>query len=110
LVIEDCAQAQVATITNEPVGSFGDAAAFSFCQDKIMTTGGEGGMLVANDSAAFERAWAFKDHGKDYSAAHRQQLKKSFPLLHQTAGTNWPDDGVAGSFRTAPACESPRMD
>jgi hypothetical protein len=88
-VIEDCAQAQGAKYRGLPVGSFGDAATFSFCQDKVMTTVGEGGMLVTNDSAAFERAWAFKDHGKDYSEIHREGRKNGFPFPHRTVGTNW---------------------
>ena len=89
LVIEDCAQAQGATYCGKPVGSFGDAAAFSFCQDKIMTTGGEGGMLVTNNSAVFERAWAFKDHGKNYELAHTTNNNGSFRRLHDSIGTNW---------------------
>ena len=60
-VIEDCAQAHGATYKGRPVGSFGHAAAFSFCQDKILTTGGEGGMLTTNDRSVWERAWSFKD-------------------------------------------------
>ena len=67
-VIEDCAQAHGASYKGRRVGSLGDAAAFSFCQDKIMTTGGEGGMLTTSDPEVWERAWAFKDHGKSYQA------------------------------------------
>jgi len=40
-VVEDCAQAHGAVYKGRPVGSMGDVAAFSFCQDKIITTGGE---------------------------------------------------------------------
>ncbi len=89
LVIEDCAQAQGATYCGKPVGSFGHAAAFSFCQDKIMTTGGEGGMLVTNDSAVHERAWAFKDHGKDYAKAHAANATGNSRRPHDSMGTNW---------------------
>ena len=88
LVIEDCAQAQGATYHGLLVGSFGDAAAFSFCQDKIMTTAGEGGMLVTNHSSLFERAWALKDHGKDYFEAHAQRQNGTFRWLHKVPGTN----------------------
>ena len=63
-VIEDCAQAHGATIDGRPVGTFGTAAAFSFCQDKIITTGGEGGFAMFRDKADYDRAWSFKDHGK----------------------------------------------
>lgn len=64
IVIEDCAQAHGATYKGKPVGSFSHAAAFSFCQDKIITTGGEGGMLVLDDEEVWKKAWAYKDHGK----------------------------------------------
>ena len=88
-VIEDCAQAHGASYKGRPVGCLGDAAAFSFCQDKIMSTGGEGGMLTTNDDELWERAWSFKDHGKDHDAAHRQQTSTGFRWLHDSFGTNW---------------------
>lgn len=88
-VIEDCAQAQGATYKGKPVGSLGDAAAFSFCQDKIMTTGGEGGMLTMNDKTSWEKAWAFKDHGKSYNSVYHQQHPPGFRWLHESFGTNW---------------------
>lgn len=88
-VIEDCAQAHGATYKGRSVGSFGDVAAFSFCQDKIMTTGGEGGMLVTNDEALWKTAWAYKDHGKDYDAVYHRDHPTGFRWLHQSFGTNW---------------------
>jgi hypothetical protein len=88
-VIEDCAQAHGATYKGRPVGSLGDAAAFSFCQDKIITTGGEGGMLVTNDTDLWEKAWAFKDHGKSYDAVYNRQHPPGFRWLHESFGTNW---------------------
>lgn len=88
-VIEDCAQAQGARYKGRPVGSLGDAAAFSFCQDKIMTTGGEGGMLTTNDSELWERAWAFKDHGKDFRTVFDNGHSTGFRWLHHSFGTNW---------------------
>ena len=88
-VIEDCAQAHGARYRDRPVGSFGDAAAFSFCQDKIMSTGGEGGMLLTSDSGLWERAWSFKDHGKSYGAVYNRQHPPGFRWLHETFGTNW---------------------
>jgi dTDP-4-amino-4,6-dideoxygalactose transaminase len=88
-LIEDCAQAHGATYGGSPVGSFGDAAAFSFCQDKIITTGGEGGMLVTNDRAVWERAWAYKDHGKSYEAVYRRSHRPGFRWLHEAFGSNW---------------------
>jgi hypothetical protein len=89
LVVEDCAQAHGATYKDKPVGSMGHVAAFSFCQDKIMTTGGEGGMLVTNNEAIWERAWAFKDHGKSYDAVYRREHAPGFRWLHEQFGTNW---------------------
>lgn len=87
-IIEDCAQAHGATYKGRPVGSFGDVAAFSFCQDKIMTTGGEGGMLVTDEKALWEKAWAFKDHGKNFSAVSRRRAGV-FRWVHDSFGTNW---------------------
>lgn len=88
-VIEDCAQAHGATYKGRPVGSLGDAAAFSFCQDKIMTTGGEGGMLTTNDTEVWEKAWAYKDHGKSFDAVYNREHPPGFRWLHESFGTNW---------------------
>ncbi len=88
-LIEDCAQAHGARIDGRPVGGLGDVAAFSFCQDKIITTGGEGGMLVTGDAAIWEKAWALKDHGKSYEAVYNRRHKPGFRWLHESIGTNW---------------------
>lgn len=88
-VIEDCAQAHGALYKGRPVGSFGHAAAFSFCQDKIMTTGGEGGMLLTNDDKIWSDCWAFKDHGKSYDAVYHGKHLNGFRWLHESFGTNW---------------------
>ena len=89
IVIEDCAQAHGARYKGRPVGSFGHAAAFSFCQDKIMTTGGEGGMLLLDDEAAFRRAWAYKDHGKSWELMNAPHSGSGFRFVHENFGTNW---------------------
>ena len=89
LVIEDCAQAHGATYKGCPVGGFGAASAFSFCQDKIISTGGEGGMLLLDDTAAWDRAWAYKDHGKSYDAMFRREHPPGFRWTHESFGTNW---------------------
>lgn len=88
-VIEDCAQALGAEYKGRPVGSLGDAAAFSFCQDKILTTGGEGGMLTTNSDEIWSRAWSFKDHGKSYDAVYNTPHSSGFRWLHESFGTNW---------------------
>jgi dTDP-4-amino-4,6-dideoxygalactose transaminase len=88
-LIEDCAQAHGATYRGRPVGSLGDVAAFSFCQDKIMTTAGEGGMLVTDDAALWSRAWAYKDHGKSFQAVYERAHPPGFRWLHESFGTNW---------------------
>jgi dTDP-4-amino-4,6-dideoxygalactose transaminase len=88
-VIEDCAQSQGATYRGRPVGSLGDVGAFSFCQDKIMTTGGEGGMVTTNEKSVWEQAWSYKDHGKSYEAVHNRRHPPGFRWLHESFGTNW---------------------
>ena len=88
-VIEDCAQAHGATYKGRPVGSLGDCAASSFCQDKIMTTGGEGGMLVTDDSRLWEKAWAYKDHGKSFDAVFNREHPPGFRWLHESFGSNF---------------------
>ena len=88
-VIEDCAQALGAKYKGRPVGSFGDIGAFSFCQDKILTTGGEGGCITTNDEEAWSKAWAFKDHGKSWDAVYERQHAPGFRWLHESFGTNW---------------------
>jgi len=88
-VIEDCAQCHGATYKWRPVGSLGDVGAFSFCQDKIMTTGGEGGMVTTNERAIWEKAWSYKDHGKSYEAVYNREHPPGFRWLHESFGTNW---------------------
>jgi dTDP-4-amino-4,6-dideoxygalactose transaminase len=88
-VIEDCAQAHGATYKGRPVGSMSDVAAFSFCQDKIMTTGGEGGMITTNNKGIWDLAWSFKDHGKSYDAVYNREHLPGFRWLHESFGTNW---------------------
>ncbi|KXB09396.1 aminotransferase [candidate division MSBL1 archaeon SCGC-AAA385M11] len=87
-VVEDCAQAHGAMYKGRPVGSLGHIAAWSFCQDKIMTTGGEGGMLTTNDASIWEKAWSFKDHGKSWSKVQEKNPYPGFKWLHETFGTN----------------------
>ncbi len=88
-VIEDCAQAHGARYKGRSVGSIGHVGAWSFCQDKIMTTGGEGGMVTTNDESLWRAMWSFKDHGKSYEAVYERQHPPGFRWLHESFGTNW---------------------
>jgi len=88
-VIEDCAQAHGARIQGRSVGSFGDVAAWSFCQDKIMTTAGEGGMVTTSRSDLWDLMWSLKDHGKSLTALHRKEHPPGFRWLHQRFGSNF---------------------
>ena len=88
-VIEDCAQAHGARYKGRSVGSIGNVGAWSFCQDKIMTTGGEGGMVTCNDEALWHAIWSYKDHGKSYVAVYEREHPPGFRWLHESFGTNW---------------------
>jgi dTDP-4-amino-4,6-dideoxygalactose transaminase len=88
-VIEDCAQAHGAKYKGRPVGSVGHVGCWSFCQDKIMSTGGEGGMVATNDEFLWRSMWAYKDHGKSYEAVYEREHPEGFRWLHESFGTNW---------------------
>ena len=88
-VIEDCAQAHGAFYKGRRVGSIGHIGAWSFCQDKIMTTGGEGGMVTTNDRELWSSMWSYKDHGKSWEAVYERQHAPGFRWLHESFGTNW---------------------
>ncbi|MDC1118694.1 DegT/DnrJ/EryC1/StrS aminotransferase family protein [Alphaproteobacteria bacterium] len=88
-VIEDCAQAHGAVYKGKPVGSLGDIGCWSFCQDKIITTGGEGGMVTTNDSDLWSKMWAYKDHGKSWESVNKSHKSAGFRWLHDSFGTNW---------------------
>lgn len=88
-VIEDCAQAHGAMVGDRRVGSIGHVGAWSFCQDKIMTTGGEGGMVTTNDKALWSTMWSFKDHGKNWEAVYERDHAPGFRWVHESFGTNW---------------------
>lgn len=88
-VIEDCAQAHGAQVGGRSVGTIGHVGAWSFCQDKIMTTGGEGGMVTTDDARLWSAMWSFKDHGKSWDAVYNRQHPPGFRWVHESFGTNW---------------------
>ncbi|WP_298808218.1 DegT/DnrJ/EryC1/StrS aminotransferase family protein [uncultured Psychrobacter sp.] len=88
-VIEDCAQAHGARYKGRSVGSIGHVGAWSFCQDKIMTTGGEGGMVTTDSELLWRKMWAYKDHGKSYAAVYETEQSPGYNWLHESFGTNW---------------------
>ncbi|MGY2186543.1 L-glutamine:2-deoxy-scyllo-inosose aminotransferase [compost metagenome] len=88
-VIEDCAQAHGAKYKGRALGSIGHVGAWSFCQDKIMTTGGEGGMVTTNDRDLWSDMWSYKDHGKSWEAVYEREHAPGFRWVHESFGTNW---------------------
>ena len=88
-VIEDCAQAHGARYKDRSVGSIGHIGSWSFCNDKIMTTGGEGGMVTTNDRELWSKMWSYKDHGKSWEAVYEKEHPPGFRWLHESFGTNW---------------------
>lgn len=97
-VIEDCAQAHGAKYKGKSVGSFGHIGCWSFCQDKIMTTGGEGGMVTTDDEILWKKMWAFKDHGKSYDAVYNKKHPPGFRWLHESFGTNFRMTEIQGAI------------
>jgi dTDP-4-amino-4,6-dideoxygalactose transaminase len=89
-LIEDCSQAHGATYKKKKVGSFGDIATWSFCQDKIISTGGEGGMISTNNKKLWSKMWSLKDHGKNFKTVfHKKRYKAGFKWLHDNLGSNY---------------------
>jgi dTDP-4-amino-4,6-dideoxygalactose transaminase len=88
-VVEDCAQAHGAKYHGRSVGSIGHIGAWSFCQDKIMTTGGEGGMVTTNDTELWSSMWSYKDHGKSWEGVYERKHPPGPRLVHDNFGTNW---------------------
>ena len=88
-VVEDCAQAHGARCGDRMVGSIGHVGAWSFCQDKIMTTAGEGGMVTTDDHALWSAMWSYKDHGKSWEAVYERQHPPGYRWVHESFGTNW---------------------
>jgi len=89
LLIEDCAQAHGAKVEGRMVGTFGEIGTWSFCQDKIVTTGGEGGMVTTDDEELWSRMWSYKDHGKSWDAVYERDVSPGYRWLHESFGTNF---------------------
>ena len=88
-LIEDCSQAHGAVYKNKKVGSFGHVSTWSFCQDKIISTGGEGGMISTNNRRLWLKLWSLKDHGKNYKSVFGKKHKTGFKWLHNDFGSNY---------------------
>ena len=88
-VVEDCAQSHGACYKGRSVGSIGHIGCWSFCQDKIMTTGGEGGMVTTNNRELWSKMWSYKDHGKSWIAVYECEHPPGFRWLHESFVTNW---------------------
>ena len=88
-VIEDCAQAHGAVYKGKSVGSIGDIGCWSFCQDKIISTGGEGGMVTTNNKKLWNIIWSLKDHGKSKDLLESKDNQNGFRWLHSTFGSNY---------------------
>lgn len=88
-LIEDCSQAHGAMYKGKSAGSFGDVSTWSFCQDKIISTGGEGGMISTNNKKIWQKCWSYKDHGKNYNSVFHKKHKIGFRWLHDQLGSNY---------------------
>ena len=88
-LIEDCSQAHGAVYKGKKVGSLGDLSTWSFCRDKIISTGGEGGMISTNKKNLWHKIWSLKDHGKNFKRVFYQKHKTGFKWLHDDLGSNY---------------------
>ncbi|MCP4922934.1 MAG: DegT/DnrJ/EryC1/StrS aminotransferase family protein [bacterium] len=95
-VVEDCAQAHGASYKGNPVGSIGHVGSWSFCQNKIMTTAGEGGMVTTNSQSLWEKMWSYKDHGRNYDAVYNRKHAPGHRWYCESFGTNWRMTEVSG--------------
>lgn len=107
-VIEDCAQAHGARYKDQSVGSIGDVGIWSFCQDKIITTGGEGGMVTTSDRDLWSKMWSYKDHGKSWEAVYEQDHPPGFRWLHESFGTNWRMTEIQAVIGRIQLCRMPK--
>ena len=102
-VVEDCAQAHGATIGGRSVGTFGDLGCWSFCQDKIISTGGEGGMVTTNSAEYAAKLWCLRDHGKNQLRTLEQRVTLAdgrYKYLHDEVGSNFRMSGIQAVIGT----------
>ena len=110
-IVEDCAQAHGARYEDKMVGSIGHIGAWSYCQDKIMTTGGEGGMVTTDDPQLADQINMLRNHGASVS----EEVRHHGPapqLAHRVF--RWMMDTIeyhpAGTAPTRVICFSPHPD
>lgn len=87
-ILEDCSQAHGAMIGNKFVGTFGDISVWSFCNDKIISTG-EGGVISSNKKKLFKKIWSLKENGRDYDAVYSKKHKFGYKWIHNHLGYNY---------------------
>ena len=89
-VIEDNAEAAGALYKGRKTGTIGHIAACSFCQNKIFTTGGEGGMVTTDNEELAWQARSFRDHGYDVKQRlGLLELEQKLPYIHNMVGWNY---------------------
>ena len=88
-LIEDCSQAHGAKLFDKSVGSFGEVSTWSFCRDKIISTGGEGGMIATSNKVLNDKIWSLKDHGKDFNKYYSEEENYEFKYIHDSLGNNF---------------------
>ncbi len=89
-VVEDAAEAHGAEYKGKKAGSIGDVGAYSFCQNKTFTTGGEGGMMITDDEDVAWEARSFRDHGYDVKKRMSLlEMEQALPYIHRRVGFNY---------------------
>jgi dTDP-4-amino-4,6-dideoxygalactose transaminase len=97
LLIEDAAESLGASVDGRKVGSFGNAAMFSFCGNKVITTG-EGGIIVTNSSEIYERLKLIRSHGRLESEPYFMSTKT---LDYIMLGYNWRISSITAALGLA---------
>ncbi len=85
ILIEDAAESLGATVNNKKVGSLSDSSIFSFCGNKVLTTG-EGGAVVTNSKEVYEKIKLIRSHGRQDSINYFENPEES---KYYGIGYNW---------------------